>query len=123
MEFANQDSEWNQTVEVAERAEREEKKKELQKTAALMIICVTNAKVADVRRKTMGFQTWKEAIIRKEVHALKVKLAHYNQEVEAIKQQETLLRTNFAQSKNALEQKLGLLVAKVVQMAESAAPP
>ena len=81
-----------------------------------MIICVSNPKIAAARSQTLAFHKWRENLSKREIQGLKVRLAHYNEEVEQIKYQESLLRTSFAHQKNTLEQKLGQLVAKIVQI-------
>lgn len=97
--------------------------KDLKRQAVLMILCVSNAKISSARSKTFAFHRWRETLSKREIQGMKVRLAHYNEEVEQIKYQESLLRTSFAHSKNALEQKLGQLVSKIVQIQDVAAPP
>ena len=70
--------------------------KDLKRQAVLMIICVSNAKISSARSKTFAFHRWRETISKREIQSMKVRLAHYNEEVEQIKYQESLLRTSFA---------------------------
>ena len=56
---------------------------------------MSNVKLSQARNKSMAFTRWKESLARREILGMKLRLVHYNQEVEAIKVQEQLLRTYF----------------------------
>ena len=60
-----------------------------------MLVSCTNSKLSSLRDKNRAFNRWKETVTRREMYSIKVKLAHFNQEVETIKLQESLLRTKF----------------------------
>lgn len=62
IETSHQDSEWNKAEEAAERAEREDRTKELQRQAVLLILCVSSGKIAAARSKTLAFHRWKETL-------------------------------------------------------------
>ena len=52
-EASNLDSEWNQAEEAAEKAEREDRTRELHRQAVFMLLCVSNGKVAAARSKAL----------------------------------------------------------------------
>ena len=75
------------------------------------MLSISNEKYGSLKDKNRCFNKWREVIRSSEAFALQLELARLNKEIETVKFQESLLRTNFRVQKAELESKLNMLVS------------
>ena len=75
------------------------------------MLSISNEKYGSLKDKNRCFNKWREVIRSSEAFALQLELARLNKEIETVKFQESLLRTNFRVQKAELESKINMLVS------------
>ena len=81
--------------------------------AIILMLSISNEKYSSLKDKNRCFNKWKEVIRAQDTFALQLELARLNKEVETVKHQESLLRTNFRVQKAELESKINTLVSLI----------
>ena len=79
--------------------------------AVVLMLSISNEKYGSLKDKNRCFNKWREVIRSSEAFALQLELARLNKEIETVKFQESLLRTNFRVQKAELESKINMLVS------------
>ena len=77
------------------------------------MLSISNEKYGCLKDKNRCFNKWREVIRSSEAFALQLELARLNKEIETVKFQESLLRTNFRVQKAELESKINMLVSLI----------
>lgn len=83
------------------------------KQALVLMLSISNEKYGSLRSKNRCFNKWREVIRQSDTFALQLELSRLNKEVDTVKFQESLLRTNFRVQKAELESKINMLVSLI----------
>ena len=75
-----------------------------------MMLSLRNGKYNDLREKNRVFNKWKDAARDAQNFTLQLEIARLAKEVETVKLQEEVLRTDFTVQRTELESKVNILI-------------
>ena len=78
--------------------------------AIVMMLSLRNGKYNDLREKNRVFNKWKDAARDAQNFTLQLEIARLAKEVETVKLQEEVIRTDFTVQRTELESKVNILI-------------